>query len=95
MNDYFHLILATFAFPTLLTGFVFVLALCTLLGVLACRHDKAVLFPMLGFFILQIPLFFFTLAAVQQNSASLLGLLISGIASELLLLQVGRKRKKH
>ena len=94
MIDYFHLITNTFAFTLMASIFAVVLVLNTILCFLACRHDKTVWRPMLAFYLLQIVLFVFTLAAVQGSAASLMGLLISGIACELLLLLVGYQGKK-
>ena len=92
MNDFIALISGTFAFSVLQAGFCIILLLYTILGILACRHDRSVLLPMLGFFLLQIPLFYFALAAAQLHAASLIGLLICVIAGETLLFLVGRRR---
>ena len=82
-------------FPIMVSIFAVVLVLNAVLCFLVCRHDKTVWRPMLVFYLLQIVLFIFTLAAVQGSAVSLLGLLVSGVASELLLLLVGYRDKKQ
>lgn len=94
MFDCFQSAVNAHYFPLMAGIFAVVLVLNTILCFLACRHDKTVWRPMLAFYLLQIVLFVFTLAAVQGSAASLMGLLISGIACELLLLLVGYQGKK-